>query len=97
MVDETGLDEPKVDESAEEEIAVDKSGPHQESDVKCFWGIEIWYILGGPMLRVEERTLPSHNPPHVPFRTLPTVSRGAAATPSSPQKIAPPHVHSHQI
>ena len=32
MVDKAGLDEPKVDEAAEDKIAVDKSGPHQESD-----------------------------------------------------------------
>ena len=30
MVDETGLDKPKVDEMAVDEIAVDKPGPHPQ-------------------------------------------------------------------
>ena len=33
MVHETGLDKPKVDEMAEDEIAVDEPGPHQHNDL----------------------------------------------------------------
>ena len=35
MVDETGLDEPKVDATAVDEIAVDEPGPHQYDYTAC--------------------------------------------------------------
>ena len=33
MVHETGLNEPKVDETAVDKIAVDEPGPHQHNDL----------------------------------------------------------------